>query len=75
MTDIRDTKAMNKDSQKESSPISEFRKEIEIAINSHCLENGSDTPDFILAEYLIDCLRIFDKAVNRREIWYGRADI
>lgn len=47
-------------------------KDIEQAINKHSIENGSDTPDFILAEYLTDCLRSFDKATVRREEWYGR---
>ncbi len=53
---------------------SRLRKEIEQAINKNSLENESDTPDFILAEYLTDCLRAFDKAVNRREKWYGRKE-
>ncbi len=44
-------------------------KEIEQAVNRHSLERGSDTPDFILAEYLIGCLRAFDKAVKRRDIF------
>lgn len=35
-------------------------------------ENGSDTPDFILATYLINCIGAFNKAVNDRERWYGR---
>jgi hypothetical protein len=53
---------------------SRLRKEIEQAINKHSIENGSDTPDFILAEYLTDCLRAFDKATVRREEWYGRKE-
>ncbi len=53
---------------------SRLQKEIEQAINKNSLENESDTPDFILAEYLTDCLRAFDKAVNRREKWYGRKE-
>lgn len=48
-----------------------LRKDIEQAINKHNIENGSDTPDFILAEYLTDCLLAFDKATVRREEWYG----
>ena len=59
---------------KKMADHSELRKEIEQAINKHSLENGSDTPDFILAEYLTDCLRMFDKAVNKREEWYGRKE-
>lgn len=51
----------------------DFRKEIETAINRHSMENGSNTPDFILAQYLADCLRAFDHAVLHREKWYGRA--
>ena len=50
----------------------DFRREIESAINRHSKENGSDTPDFILAEYLSDCLKAWDKGVSRREKWYGR---
>lgn len=52
--------------------FSKLRKEIEQAINRHSLENESNTPDFILAEYLTDCLKSFDKAINKREEWYGR---
>ena len=48
-----------------------FRKEIENAINRASRENGSNTPDFILAEYLEDCLNAFDKALTRRSKWYG----
>jgi len=53
---------------------SRLRKDIEQAINKHSIENGSDTPDFILAEYLTDCLRAFDKATVRRGEWYGRKE-
>ena len=48
-----------------------FRREIETVINRHSKENGSNTPDFILAEYLTDCLKAFDKAVKYRDNWYG----
>jgi hypothetical protein len=49
-----------------------FRKELESLINRHSKENGSNTPDFILAQYLDDCLGVFDKTVRHREQWYGR---
>lgn len=45
-----------------------FRKALEELINEYSKENGSNTPDFILADYLIDCLDAFDNAVNRREV-------
>lgn len=49
-----------------------FRAELEKLINRESMENGSDTPDFILAEYLSDMLEIFDRTVRAREKWYGR---
>jgi len=52
-----------------------LRKKIERAINCCSAENGSDTPDFILAEYLTDCLTAYDKAVTAREKWYGRVPV
>lgn len=53
--------------------VATLRSDIESAINRHCAENASNTPDFILAEYLLGCLDAFDAAVSRREQWYGRA--
>lgn len=52
----------------------EFRKELETLINRCCLENSSNTPDFILADYVMSCLSNFDRAVIRREEWYGRRE-
>ncbi|MFA7278931.1 MAG: hypothetical protein WC100_02445 [Sterolibacterium sp.] len=49
-----------------------FRKALEHTINCHSMENGSNTPDFILARYLSDCLRAFDKATQLREAWHGQ---
>ena len=61
------------DAEKSDSSLkTELRDRIEEAINCVCAENGSNTPDFILAEYLTDCLAAFDKAVVHREKWYGR---
>lgn len=50
----------------------EFRRELSSLLNRFCRENCSDTPDFLLAEYLSDCLNAFDTAVRERERWYGR---
>jgi hypothetical protein len=49
-----------------------LQEEIKSVINCHCAENESDTPDFILASYISDCLAAFNRAVNMREAWYGR---
>lgn len=50
----------------------DLQHELEGLLNSCCMENGSDTPDSILALYMLDCLSAFDKAVRLREAWYGR---
>src|SRR4030042_1091937 len=47
-----------------------FEKELSDLINRHSLENGSDTPDFVLAKYLSDCLTTFNKAIEKRDEWY-----
>ena len=52
--------------------ISEFQKKLEELINCESMENGSHTPDFLLAQYLMDCLNAWNKTVNAREQWYGR---
>lgn len=53
----------------------EFRKELTHLLNSYSKENGSNTPDFILAEYLNGCLNIFDSAIEARAKWYGHMDV
>lgn len=52
--------------------ISEFEKELESLINRHSMENPSNTPDFILAQYLASCMASFNTAIQQRENWYGR---
>ena len=49
-----------------------FEKELEELINRHSQENASNTPDFILAQYLQGCLLVFNTAIQQRETWYGR---
>jgi hypothetical protein len=41
-------------------------------LNSFCEENKSNTPDFVLAKFLLGCLDSFHLASNLREQWYGR---
>lgn len=52
----------------------ELTNRIAHAINCESRENASNTPDFILASYLVQCLESFEAAVNAREKWYGRAN-
>lgn len=48
-----------------------FQQELTYLINGYCIENGSNTPDFILAEFLVLSLEAFNRAVNARQRWYG----
>jgi hypothetical protein len=52
-----------------------FRQDLEELINSHSMENGSNTPDFILAEYLASCLKTFDRTMKQRDSWYKKNNI
>ena len=47
-----------------------LRSDIEHAINANSAENGSDTPDFIIGDFLLAVLRAFDEAVVSRDRWY-----
>jgi hypothetical protein len=54
---------------------SEFQNELAALINRHSCENISETPDFILARYLEQCLKAFEAAVHRRDVWYGNGEV
>lgn len=41
------------------------------AININSAENGSNTPDAILAKLCIDVITAFDRATQSRDAWYG----
>lgn len=46
--------------------------EITIALNRASAENRSNTPDHVLAEFLINCLAAWNVGVKAREQWYKR---
>ena len=50
----------------------EFKQELAQLLNRHSMENGSNTPDFILADFLFACLLAWNKASRAREKWYGK---
>lgn len=50
-----------------------FEADLSAIINRHSMENGSNTPDFILAKYLRYCLEAFNDTSLAREGWYGRS--
>ncbi len=52
--------------------MSDFQKDLKALINRHSIENISNTPDWVLAQYLQSCLLAFETATQQREAWYGR---
>jgi hypothetical protein len=44
-----------------------FEKELQHLLNRFSKESESNTPDFILAEYLNNCLIAYNKALQKRE--------
>ncbi len=52
-------------------PDKTFKEALEELINGCSLENGSNTPDFLLAEHLSLCLKAYETTVNARDKWYG----
>ena len=55
----------------EVTEITTFEQNLRSLINAYSLEGTSDTPDFILAQYLISCLAAYEAAIKRRDHWYG----
>jgi len=50
--------------------LSNFEIEIASVINRFSRENMSDTPDFILATYLNNCLNAYEKATQQKKNWF-----
>lgn len=50
--------------------IDVFAKELEALINKHSKENESNTPDFLLARYLKECLNAYNTVVTNRDAWH-----
>ena len=53
---------------------SDLEKELAAVLNRHSAENASNTPDWILAQYVLACLAAFATAVQQRETWYVGRD-
>lgn len=48
-----------------------FEEELRELLNRYSMENDSDTPDFILANYLSRCLDNWNQTMTERENWYA----
>lgn len=52
-------------------PSEEFRSELAALLNRHSSENGSDTPDFLLADFLCGCIIGWNASVRARDKWWN----
>lgn len=50
----------------------DFKTELTHLLNKHSIENGTNTPDFILAELICQNLQALGDFVRVREEWHGR---
>ncbi len=60
-----------------NTPISArtFGSELEKLINAYSLENGSNTPDFVLASFVKSCLDTWNLHTKERDRWYGNRSL
>jgi hypothetical protein len=49
-----------------------FEDELEHLLYKHGIDQKMTTPDFILAEYLVNCLHAWQTALGHRETWRTR---
>lgn len=45
-----------------------LHKDLSELLNKHSIDSVSNTPDFILAEYMIDVLVAYEDAIKAREL-------
>jgi hypothetical protein len=51
--------------------VSDLSRELAEVLNRASRENESNTPDFLLAEHLLECLAAGEKLIKARDAWYG----
>lgn len=51
--------------------FADFQTELQAVLNRHNQEGHSNTPDFLLAEFITQCVTAFNKTVQARDGWYG----
>ena len=71
MPDTRNERAVEA-LKKGGERVKTFEKALTDLLNFYSEENDSNTPDFILAQYLLACLAAWNVGVQQRENWYGR---
>ena len=68
---LKVVKAGPDDIPENEGKLPSFREDLTSLLNKHCKENRSNTPDFILAEYLDNCLSVYDRACVNNSKWHN----
>lgn len=63
---------MDEHIDKKPIDLTDFEKELTKLINNFSIENTCNTPDFILAKYLTNCIRTFAISTTYRDNWYKK---
>lgn len=50
--------------------MNNLQEKLRVLLNKYSVESKSNTPDFILAKYIMNCLDAFTEAVQQRDDWY-----
>lgn len=53
-----------------STELTTLQAELTALLNKYSRENSSNTPDFILAEYMMRSLSAFEYATAARDTWW-----
>lgn len=50
--------------------IEKFRTEVRGLVNRLSIDGECNTPDFILADYLVNCLQNYAEITKLRDVWH-----
>lgn len=51
-----------------------FERELTVLINKYSVDAATNTPDYILARYLVSCAEAFQLAIAERQVHHGRPE-
>ena len=55
----------------ENPRLSEFKEKLSELINNYSIENDSDTPDYIISDYIFNQLKVLKDTINKRDTFYN----
>lgn len=55
--------------------LAELSKDLEDVLNKHSIDSKTNTPDFILAEYLINCLTAYNAMIISKTLFLKDTDV